>query len=140
MLWRVLLIGALLVLMNGCKKTGTGGGPVGGAIQGTRLAAQRVVTENEMRNVWTLIQYAPAENMPTAQQIITEIQQTAPETAKLIQEGKIVLTGTRSREHIWAWSKEPQTMGGDHIIVTASGVDRMNGKALQDRLEREKGR
>ncbi len=125
---RLLLIGlALVVLTAGCKKTanktdsgasgsqpsvhapsgvvihsGASGGS-GGAAQAVRKAAMSAVTRHEMEQIHILIENASTATgqIPSAKQISAELQKAAPKTWKLIQEGAIVLTDTRSaREHL----------------------------------------
>ena len=115
---------------------GRGGGGGGGAYQAVRTAVKRTVSQNEMHNLHLFIENASAATgtMPSAQDITAALQREAPKVAKMIQDGDIVLTGARSRESIWAYTKDPQTVGGEHLILTASGIERMPAQTLRQRL------
>jgi hypothetical protein len=77
--------------------------------------------------------------MPTVQEIAASLQQGAPKTFALVQDGTIVLTGTRSREGIWAYTRDPQSAAGEHLVVTSSTVQRMPAATLGERLRQQGG-
>jgi hypothetical protein len=138
---RLLLIGLALALMAGCKKskdTGGTGSPPGGVVQGVKQALDRTVIQSEMRNLQTTIATLPGEPMPTVEQINAELKRKSLKSYKLVQDKAIVLTGTRSRDHIWAYTADAQA-GSEHLVLTESGVDRMTKEQLDRRLEKEKG-
>jgi hypothetical protein len=112
-----------------------GGGGAGGAVQAVRQAVVRTVNQNEMHNLHIFIDTASGASgqMPTVEEITRALEREAPKTHKLVQNGAIVLTGTNSREGIWAYTADPQTTGGEHLVVTASGVDRMTMQAIRQR-------
>lgn len=115
---------------------GLGGGGSGGAAQAVRKAAVRAVNQNELNNIRTFIEAASSTGqMPTAQEIAQSLQREAPATFKQIQEGAIVLTGARQREGIWAYTTDPQSTTGEHLIVTKDGVSRMMPQQLRQILQ-----
>lgn len=116
-----------------------GGGGSGGAVQAVRGAVRRTVDQNELNNIRLFIDTASLASgqMPTAQATYAALQREAPSTFKLVQEGAIILTGARSRESVWAYTAEPQTYNGEHLVVTSSGVERMNGQVLRQRLQQQ---
>ncbi|MFO0843118.1 MAG: hypothetical protein U0797_12110 [Gemmataceae bacterium] len=75
--------------------------------------------------------------MPTPQQVMQALQQSARATAKLVQDGDIVLTGTRQREGIWAYTKEAQSVTGEHLVVNGSGVQRMMPEQIRQALQQQ---
>jgi hypothetical protein len=119
-----------------------GGGGSGGAVQAVRQAAKRSVTQNELKNIQTFIEAASSASgkMPTVQEVYGALQKEAPATATLVQEGAIKLTGTRSRENIWAYTAEPVSVTGEYMMVTSSSIERVTGQALNARLQQEQGR
>jgi hypothetical protein len=118
---------------------GGGGGGGGGAVQAVRTAVKRSVSENDLKNLHLFIENASAASatMPSPQQITAEMQREAPQLVKKIQNGDIVLTGTRTREGIWAYTKEPQSVAGEHLILTSSGIERMPATTLRQRLQQQ---
>ncbi len=150
---RLLLIGLVLALVAGCGKfrknrsgdgeaTASGGGgggaaTTGGAVQNVRGAVQRTVTLHDMDQIRLFIDTASLDSgqMPTAQQTAAALQKAAPKIFALVQEGVIVLTGARTREGVWAYTQQPQTTGGEHLVLTSSGIERMTAAALQQRLQ-----
>lgn len=120
---------------------GGGGGGSGGAAQAVRGAAVRIVTQTEMHNLWIFIEHRSGASgqMPTAQDTMGALQQAGDQkTLKFIQDGTITLTGTRSRENIWAYSVAQH--GGMHFIVSASGVEKIDNTALNQRLQQQANR
>jgi hypothetical protein len=106
-----------------------------------RLAAKRVVNETDMKSIQIFIENASLANnqMPTKEETATALQKEAPKIYKQIQDGAIVLTGARSREHIWAYTADVQSIAGYKIILTSNGVERIDPAALDKRLKQEKG-
>jgi hypothetical protein len=117
---------------------GLGGGGGGGAAQMIKKAVNRTVNENELRGIHLLIN--TNDQMPSLQELNASLPRDAPSTWKRVQDGSIVLTGTRSREHIWAYTADPQTVTGEHSVVTSSGVSRMPAQTLRQRLQQEQGK
>jgi hypothetical protein len=115
-------------------------GGSGGAVQAVRQAVRRTVGLAELDQLRLFIETASLANgqMPTKETIVAELR-TTPSLLKPIQDGSIVLTGTRSREHIWAYTADPQSAAGEHLVVTSSSVDRMPAQTLAARLKQEAG-
>lgn len=117
---------------------GLGGGGSGGAAQAVRKAATRAVSQNELNNIRLFIENASLASgrMPSVEETRAALQREAAATFKLVEEGAIVLTGTRSRDGIWAYTAEAQSsVTGEHLIVNASGVQRMDPQTLRQRLQ-----
>jgi hypothetical protein len=115
---------------------GKGGGGGGGAYQAVRTATTRTVNMAQMHDLRLFIDNASAASgqMPSAQDIKAALQKESPKTYQLVENGSIVLTGTRSREGIWAYTFEPQTTGGEHLVLSASGIERVPAATLKQRL------
>jgi hypothetical protein len=114
-----------------------GGGGSGGAVQAVRQAVIRTVNQADLDQIRLFIYNASLANdqMPSAQEINAVLQKEAPKTWKQVQDGAIVITGTRSREGIWAYTADAQTVGGEHLVVTSSGIERMPAATLRGRLQ-----
>jgi hypothetical protein len=71
---------------------------------------------------------------------MTEVEKASPKLAAHLRDGSIVLTGIRSREGIWAYTRDPQSGAGEHLIITNSerGV-RMPAAELGARLQQQQG-
>jgi hypothetical protein len=119
---------------------GLGGGGSGGAAQAVRKAAMSAVTRNDMHDLHILIENASGATgqMPSTQEITAHLQQARSPALKKIQEGAIVLTGTRSRENIWAYTKEAQNNGA-HFIISSSGIENISAQELTRRLDQQRG-
>jgi hypothetical protein len=122
--------------------SGSGGGS-GGAAQAVRKAVLRTVTRNELRNIHQFMESASSAStsgqLPTPEEVLQVLQREDRKAFELVKEGAIVLTGTRSRENIWAYAKEPQVYGGEHLVVISSGITSIPGPALAQRLQQERG-
>jgi hypothetical protein len=119
-----------------------GGGGSGGAAQEVRRAATRTVNQHELNNLRLFIDTASLASgrMPSVQEITAALQKEAPATYKLVHERVIILTGTQTRESIWAYTYQPQTVDGIHLVVTSSGIERMNANELRQKLQQQQGR
>jgi hypothetical protein len=116
---------------------GLGGGGSGGAAQAVRQAVTRTVNMHEMQNIYVFMNDASLASgrMPSVEEVGAALQKEAPKTWKLVQEKAIVLTGTNSREGIWAYTQDAQSAAGEHLVITSSGVERMPGQTLKQRLQ-----
>jgi len=114
---------------------GAGGGS-GGAAQAVRKAAYRAVSQSDLAQIRLFIENASLASgqMPTAQETAAALQKEAPGIYKQVEEGKIVLTGTRSREGIWAYTADAQSVTGEHLVLTKDGVQRRTPQALNQEL------
>jgi hypothetical protein len=118
---------------------GSGGGGGGGAAQAVRTAVNRTVNMAQMHDLRLFIDNASAASgqMPSAQEITAALQRESPKTYQLVKDGAIKLTGTRSREGIWAYTIEPQSVGGEHLVLTASGIERVPAQTLKQQLDQQ---
>jgi hypothetical protein len=144
---KLLVVGVLaLVVIAGCKKrvskteedTSRDVVPgAGAAVQGVRLAVNRTVNQNEMENIRLFIETASSASgkMPSRAEVEQALQREAPKTWKMVQDKSITLTGVQSREGIWAYTTDPQTPAGEHLVVSGSGIERMNGQVMAQRLK-----
>jgi hypothetical protein len=117
------------------------GGGSGGAVQAVRMAATRTVNLIQLDQLRLFIETASGASgrMPTAQEITAAVQKEAPQIAKLVRDKAIILTGTRSRENIWAYTADPQDAAGQHLVVTSSSIERMPAADLRQRLQQQQG-
>jgi hypothetical protein len=120
---------------------GIGGGG-GGAVQGVRMAVKRVVNEVDLKQIQVFVEAGSGVSgqVPTKEEITAALQKEAPKIYKQIQDGAIVLTGTRTREHIWAYTADPQSIAGYYLILSSGGVEKMDRAPLEKRLKQEEGR
>jgi hypothetical protein len=118
---------------------GSGGGGGGGAVQAVRQATTRTVNLAQMKDLQLFIDQASLADgqMPTKEQITAALQKESRKTYQLVHDGAIVLTGTRSRDGIWAYTYEPQTTGGEHLVLSASGIERVPAPTLRQRLQQQ---
>jgi hypothetical protein len=116
---------------------GSGGG--GGAYQAVRTATTRTVNMAQMHDLQLFIDNASLADgqMPSAEVIKAALQKESRKTYELVNNGSIVLTGTRSRQGIWAYTFEPQTTGGEHLVLSSSGIERMPAATLRQRLQEQ---
>jgi hypothetical protein len=80
---------------------------------------------------------AASGQMPSAQEITAALQKESPKTYQLVKDGAIVLTGTRTREGIWAYTQDPQSVGGEHLVLSASGIERVPAQTLKQQLDQQ---
>ncbi len=129
------------------KKNGKDGKPAGqsggnpsltGVVQNVRGAVNRTVTQAELKSLHLYIDTASGASgeMPTIQQITTDVSSPTGDRklAAALQDGSIVLTGTRTREGIWAYEKNALTAGG--MVVKSDGIERMTAEQLKKALTR----
>lgn len=113
---------------------GSSSGGSGGAAQAVRAAPQRIVTQNDLNQIRTFIEYASGATgqMPAYNDTYAAIKKEAPAIAKKIDDGWIVLNNARNREDIWAYEADAVNNGG--WICSSSGVERMDAQTLKQRL------
>jgi hypothetical protein len=113
-----------------------GGGGGGGAVQAVRGAVQRVVTQAELKSIQLFIDTASAASgrMPSTAETLAAIRQSDAKLAGLIDDGTIVLHPATVREAVWAYEAKALSAGG--LVLTNSGVERMDAAALRQRLGR----
>jgi hypothetical protein len=122
------------VVVSGGKAAGGGGS--GGAAQAVRKAVKRTATMNDLAQIRVFIENASATTgkMPTVKETYDALKQEAPTIAKLIDEQVIILNPARTREEIWAYEASALTDGG--VVLSGSGVERMDAATLKQRLGR----
>ena len=113
---------------------GSSSGGSGGAAQAVRAAPQRTVTQNDLTQIRTFIEYASGSTgqMPAYNDTYAAIKKEAPAIAKKIDDGWIVLNNARSREEIWAYEADAVNNGG--WVCSSNGVERMDAQTLKQRL------
>lgn len=120
-----------------------GAGGSGGAVQAVRTAVVRKVNEHELGQLRLFIDTAstvsPSGQLPPPAEITAAMQREAPAIYKMLQDRVLVLTGARSRNTIWAYTGEPQSVAGEHLVVDANGIRRMPAAALQQQLAAQRG-
>lgn len=79
--------------------------------------AQREITNNKMPSKEEVLEYAKTEN---------------PKLSKLLEDGAIVLTGSKTRESVWAYEKDAPTKGG--WVITNVGETKMTPDELKKAL------
>lgn len=114
-----------------------GGGGSGGAAQAVRQAVVRSVNEQEMKTIQQFIElwYQTNGSMPGKAEFALSLKKDAYKTYELVEANAIILTGTKSREGIWAYTYNPQSQAGEHIVATASYVGRMPAAELREKLK-----
>jgi hypothetical protein len=154
---KLLIISLMAFLLVGCKKArqgnqnnspnqgsqdGPSGGVInpgdagGGAVQAVRQAVTRTVVLSDLHNLQLFIENASLSNgkMPTIPEIQAVIKQQDPKTHMLLKDYRVILTGAKRREEIWAYSREPQS-GNQHLVLSASGIEKMDAQTLEKRLK-----
>lgn len=95
----------------------------GGAVQNVRQAGRRAVALNDFHQLGIAIKQVEIEDnrMPDAARIRAEVR-TFPNIPQAIEEGVIVLTGTRDPAGLWAYEIEADVKGG--IVLVAGTASR----------------
>ena len=109
-----------------------------GAIQAPRMAAARTVNQVQLDQLYKsmFFTFQLDNRVPSKDEIEKEARQN-PQLWPLIKEEVIILTGTARGDGVWAYTQYPQR-GGDHYVVTQSGVQQMVPEELRKRLEQQK--
>jgi len=140
-----IVVAFLLCLAGGCKKpaakvtTPTAAAPTvsgdavpvtgnsnyeagAGAAQNVRNAAQRVITLAEMTNLGLFIEIEYTNNgkMPDLNSVTKILKDEAPQIAKAVADGKIVLCWTAEHKGIWAYEVGADTKGGVVLVTGAA--------------------
>ncbi len=110
-----------------------GGNPsVSGAAQGVRKAADRVVTDNELKQLHLFIlnaQDPESGRLPDSTVTYGVIYKEDRKLYNLIKDGLVVLTPNPTPDGAWAYVKEAPTTGG--FVVTRQGVETMTAAQFQ---------
>jgi hypothetical protein len=104
-----------------------------GAVQNIRQAARRTVAINDMQQLGTFIQQMTAETgkMPSPAEIKEYIRRDAPKIVAAIDDGTILLTGTKNMSGLWAYEVDADKSGGIALVAgTASRLDAAQVKQL----------
>jgi hypothetical protein len=111
----IIPVGGVGIVTNPGAVAGGGGG---GAVQAVRKAVRRTQSLNEMNNLGQLIEGLrdPLGRMPTREQILVEVQKTAPGIHKGIEEGAYILTGTMDGGGLWAYEVDADQQPGIALI------------------------
>lgn len=144
---RRMLLSALCLccLLSACRKaappapgapTGAAAGnpSIGGAAQGVRGAVNRTVTLNALNNLRLFIDTYSGANgkMPNKAQVLEAAKQDR-ELVEALNDGRIIVTETKSRDGVWAYEAEALKTNGQ--VITAVGIERMNADQLKQRLQ-----
>jgi hypothetical protein len=87
-----------------------------------------------MREIWIFIDTASGASgtMPGPDVIYASLIKANSPAAALIKDGSISLTGTRTRESVWAFETAALTQGG--WVVSQNGVETLTAAELTRRL------
>jgi hypothetical protein len=126
------LIALMFVLvLTGCKRgprpptSPKAEDPVVAAVQGVNRAVKRSVTLQEMHDLHLTIEQAYGEMgmMPTKEFVLDLEKKENRKLYTMLQDGLIVLTGTKVHESVWAYEKDAPTAGG--YILSHNGPERL---------------
>lgn len=92
------------------------------------------VSVDDMKEVWTFIQYAsaPGGKMPASALTYAALVEAKSPAAALVKDGSIVVTGSAVRESVWAFEAKAYLSGG--LVATQNGVETLTAAELQQRL------
>lgn len=139
-MYRVAIMAMVFATALGCQKstppphpsgvTGT----VGGAIAGVKGAVDRTVTLNELNNLRLFIDTASNSSgkMPTKAEVLAVAAKEDKKLHGFLSDGTIVMTGTKSRDGVWAYVAEAIKTNG--YVVTSSGIERKTSAELKQML------
>ncbi|MCZ2343191.1 MAG: hypothetical protein LC104_15565 [Bacteroidales bacterium] len=107
-----------------------------GAVQNIRKAGQRTATLNDMQQLGLLMTQMELESnrMPQPTDVKNAIRRDAPTLLALIEDGTIILTGTRDRGGLWAYETEADKRGG--VGLVAGTPRRMQADEIQQMLKK----
>jgi hypothetical protein len=92
------------------------------------------VSEADMKDVWIYIENRSGASgqMPSPRETYAALIAAKSSAADLAKDGSIVLTGTRTRESIWAYEARAIKQGG--LVATQNGVENLTAADLVRRL------
>ena len=109
--------------------------PGGGAVQNVRQAGRRAVALNDMDQLGKAITNVEIlEGMPDVNRIKAEVR-TFGAVAKSIEDGTIILTGTKDRSGLWAYEVDADKRGG--IVLVGGRAYRADAAEVQQLLARK---
>ncbi len=104
--------------------------PVGTTI----TTVTKPVSEADMKDVWIYIENRSGASgqMPAPRETYAALIAAKSPAADLAKDGSIVLTGSRTRESIWAYEARAIKQGG--LVATQNGVENLTAAELLRRL------
>ena len=95
---------------------------------------KETVTAFEMKDLHLFIEYASSGTgqMPNNDVIVEYTKKENPKLGKLLDDGTIILTGTKVRESVWAYEKDSETKGG--WVITNIGPQKMTAEEFKQRM------
>ncbi|MCX7700143.1 MAG: hypothetical protein N2039_04640 [Gemmataceae bacterium] len=108
----------------------------GGLVSQIKDKAEQMVTAVEMKDLHLFMDAASAVEgrLPNADVIREAVAKENPQLAKLLQDGRIILTGIRQREGVWAYEKDAPEKGG--WIIDQSGPRQVTAEEFQRLVRR----
>lgn len=94
------------------------------------------VSETDMKDVWIFIENRSGATgkMPASADVLIALIAAKSPAANLVVDGSITLTGSTTRESVWAFETKARTQGG--WVATQNGVENMTAAELTRRLGR----
>ncbi|QEL17021.1 hypothetical protein [Limnoglobus roseus] len=101
----------------------------GGAIQNVRQAAKRTVALSDMHQLGIMILQYDLDNnkLPTVSEIKAMLTGDGASIRKQIDEGTIILTGTKDKAGLWAYEVDADRAGG--IVLTGPSANARRASA-----------
>ena len=108
--------------------------PGGSTIGNAYRAGKRAVALNDMSQLGQLIEmmHLDTGRMPDAAAIKAGMQKDAPNIYKLIDDGTIILTGTKDHAGLWAYEVDADKAGG--IVLVAGTPSRATADEVKQYL------
>jgi hypothetical protein len=102
----------------------------GGAVQNVRQAGRRTVAINDFHQLGIAIKQVELEDnrMPDVARIKAEVR-TFPNVPQAIEEGVIILTGSRDPSGLWAYEVDADTKGG--IVLVGGSASRASADEVR---------
>lgn len=108
----------------------------GGAVQNVRQAAKRVVNQHDMAQLGIIILDFELTNgkLPTVSEIKAALTGDGANIRKQIDEGVIILTGTRNKSGLWAYEVDADKAGGIVLTGPSANARRANADEVKQLL------
>ena len=89
----------------------------GGALQNVRQAARRTVELNDLKNLGLTVEmeYNESGKMPDAERMTT-LAKSSKNLAEAIEDGSLIVTGTREHGGVWLYEADAPEKGGVALI------------------------
>jgi hypothetical protein len=102
----------------------------------SNATGNKAVAKADMDEVWVFIENRSGASgkMPSVQDIQAALVEQKSPAAELVRYGSIVLTGSGTRESVWAYERNALTNGG--WVVSQNGVETVTATELKNRLGR----